>query len=143
MFRTNFNKSELQKYEKAISLYKKETNNDRFSIANNAFDAFGLRLDDNFALHDKKDNDTSLFWKILESVKVSAYEDMYVDLHAKDFIKKTKEGDTFCLFVKNLMIADGVNRFHKSCLDTDTVRNYIEKAKKVLNGFELNKIKYN
>jgi hypothetical protein len=71
MLITNFNNSELEKYQKAVTLYNKQINFERLYILDKAFDCESRPLNNYNSLHTNQVADLTEFWKIFDNLDKS------------------------------------------------------------------------
>ncbi len=91
MFRTNFDKKDLPKYQRTIIDFKAKTGSDRFYIKDEAFDGNGALMPTSRALHDKETSDTSLFWQIFDSTEVITSKEMLENMqYYMEYCQKNK-----------------------------------------------------
>lgn len=81
MYRTNFNKKDLGKYQLAITEFKRKTGSNRLSIEEKAYDNFGRLMPNKMVLHDnEKDSDLTLFWLIYRNIEENGNRIMFENM---------------------------------------------------------------
>jgi len=69
MLITNFSNKQLEFYEEAIKIYKKQSGSNRLRIEKKAYCSNNYLLENHSALHDTGFEDLSCFWSILDSLR--------------------------------------------------------------------------